>query len=421
MLIIANTLEFNGGTTFILRFCRESFKRGNRLGVLVLMDNPEVRLLREVEQYADVYFLSAYVNRCYRSLSKGPLIGFMPLNGSALSDIFRKHGDMVHVMGVFGLLFVSRLVKKFGRAIRTSVGIYHQNEFMFSGVDHYFAKTAQRIFASLGGQGVVFFNEMNAKSYSRFFSVDYSRSVLVPIGVELPSLDNGFLGNKNSRRIVSVGNLLDFKSYNWHVISCMPELLSIDPQFRYEIYGEGPCEQSLREFAANLGVSEAVEFKGRIKYSQFSVVMEDAFLFVGSGTAIIEAAALGVPALIGIESTKKPITYGFLCDIDGFSYNELDKNKSLINMIDKIKGILFDSANWECAATGCVFKSEDFSIGRTIDGFERQADSLPVLDIEAVGSYLNLYSLVSLVMCAVKDRMGLNTAFSRRRNQGTIA
>ena len=419
MLIIANTLEFNGGTTFVLRFCRESFKKGRRLGVLVLMDNPERRLLQEIEQYADVYFLSSYVDTQFRGLSKGPLIGFMPFNSSALSDVFQRHGDAVHVMGVFGLLFLSRLVREFNREIKTSVGIYHQNEFMFSGVNHYFAKEAQRIFSSLGQQGVVFFNELNASSYSRFFGVDYSRSALVPIGIELPSLDRDSLGSKNSRRIVSIGNLLDFKSYNWHIINCMPELLSIDPRFRYEIYGEGPYEQNLRELAEERGVSEAVEFKGRIPYSEFSAVMEGAFLFVGSGTAIIEAAALGIPALIGIESTKQPITYGFLCDVEGLSYNELDQSKPIIYMLDKIREISEAPSTWEYISAECKRKSEEFSIAKTLDGFDYQFDLFPKLDLRIVGNYSSRFALLSVIACAVKHKLG-NREFANRRNQGTI-
>lgn len=420
MLIIANTLEFNGGTTFVLRFCRESFRRGKRLGVLVLMDNPEKRLLQEIEQYADVYFLSSYVGGLYRSLSKGPLVGFMPLNVSALSDVFQKHGDSVHVMGVFGLLFVCRLVKRFGREIRTSVGIYHQNEFMFSGVDHYFAKEAQRVFGSLSPQGAVFFNELNAISYSRFFGVDCSRSALVPIGIDLPPPEINSQGSKSSRRIVSIGNLLDFKSYNWHVINCMPELLSMDPRFRYEVYGEGPYEQDLRTLAVELGVSEAVEFKGRIPYSQFSSVMDGAFVFVGSGTAIIEAAALGVPALIGIESTKQPITYGFLCDVAGLSYNEFDQSKPVFTMLEKIRGILGESSAWERVSSGCKSKAKEFSIQRTLDGFERQSDFFPKLNPQLVGSYSSGFALLSVLSCSVKHKMGSRT-FANRRNQGTIS
>jgi 1,2-diacylglycerol 3-alpha-glucosyltransferase len=420
MLIIANTLEFNGGTTFVLRFCRESFRRGKRLGVLVLMDNPEKRLLQEIERYADVYFLSSYVGGRLRSLSKGPLIGFMPFNRSALSDIFHRYGDTVHVMGVFGLLFVSRLVKRFGRAIKTSVGIYHQNEFMFSGVNYYFAKEAQRIFGLLGPQGIVFFNELNARSYARFFGVDYSRSVVVPIGIELPSLERDFLGSKNSRRIVSIGNLLEFKRYNWHVINCMPELLSIDPRFRYEIYGEGPYEQDLRELAAELGVSEAVEFKGRIPYSQFSSVMDGAFVFVGSGTAIIEAAALGVPALIGIESTRDPITYGFLCDVEGLSYNELEQGIPLVGISEKIQEISVNEVTWQEVAIACQGKAETFSISRTLSGFEGGKALFPLVDAQVLKGYSVACALVSLVCCAVMHKLGVNKVFANRRNQGSI-
>lgn len=419
MLIIANTLEFNGGTTFILRFCRESFKGGRRLGVLVLMDNPEKSLLREIERYADVYFLSSYVSAQFRFLSKSPLIGFVPFNNIALSDVLARYGDTVHVMGVFGILFLSRMVGGFNRAVKTSVGIYHQNEFMFSGVNHYFAKEAQRIFSSLDHQGVIFFNEANANAYSSFFGVDYSRSTVVPIGIELPSFEYG-VGSKNSRRIVSVGNLLDFKSYNWHIINCMPELLSIDPLICYEIYGEGPSEQALRQLAAERGVSNAVVFKGRIPYSQFSAVMEGAFLFVGSGTAIIESAALGLPALIGIESTKQPVTYGFLCDIDGLAYNELDQERSLVYMIDKIREILEDSSTWEHVSNKCRLKSEEFSITRTLEGFDYQSDFFPELDSRLVGHYSSQFSLISVIACSIRHLLG-SRGFASRRNQGNIS
>ena len=420
MLIIANTLEFNGGTTFILRFCRENYKRGKRLGVLVLMDNPESRLLREIEQYADVYFLSSFVSAPFRFFSKGPLIGFMPFNNAFLSDVFKKHGDTVHIMGVFGLLFLVRSVIKFNREIKVSVGIYHQNEFMFDGVNSYFANEAKRIFSSLGHRGVVFFNEMNVRSYSNFFDVDFSRSMLVPIGVELPSAMVRSLGSASSRRIISIGNLLDFKSYNRHIIDCMPDLLSLDASFRYEIFGEGPYEKNLRDLAAERGVLEFVDFKGRIPYSQFSVEMNSAFLFVGSGTAVVEAAALGIPALIGIESTNQPVTYGFLCDIDGFSYNELDQDRQLFNMMDAINDVFQDPSAWERVSSGCRSKSENFSISRTVDGFNFQSDFFPVLDLCFVGGYSSRRSLLSVVACSIRHIFGDRT-FANRRNQGTIS
>ncbi|RMI00371.1 glycosyltransferase [Stutzerimonas nitrititolerans] len=421
MLIIANTLEFNGGSTFILRFSRESLNKGERLGVLVLTNKPEVKLLHEIERYADVYFLSDFMNPVFQYFDKTPLVGFLPFNISALAGIFNKHGNKAHVMAVFGLLWLCRFVKLTGRSVQVSVGVYHQNEFMFSGAEYYFAKEGQRLFKQLGQDGAVFYNEANIEAYTRFFNLDFSRASLVPIGIELPSFMGKFtLGDAGARRIVSIGNLLNFKSYNSHIINCMPLLLSIDPAFRYEIYGEGPYDTELRELAAKRGVTEVVEFRGRIPYSQFSSVLEGAFLFVGSGTAIIEAAAVGVPALIGIESTKEAITYGFLSDIEGFSYNELEDGRPLFEMADKIKEILLDEAVWNTVAASCKNKAKTFSITNTVDGFRSHASRLPLMDRDVVAEYSNLHASISLFFCSVMHKLGVNRVFADRRNQGTI-
>lgn len=80
MLIIANTLVFNGGTTFILRFTREYSRRGSRVGVLVLAKEAEPKILEELKKYADVYFLNDYIKLFYRFFGKGPLSSFLPLD-----------------------------------------------------------------------------------------------------------------------------------------------------------------------------------------------------------------------------------------------------------------------------------------------------------------------------------------------------
>ncbi|MFV0453633.1 MAG: glycosyltransferase [Pseudomonas sp.] len=419
MLILANTLEFNGGSTFVLRFCRESARRGKKVGVLVMMDGPEEQLLEELRLCADVYFLSAYVLSPF-GIAKTPFVGFMPLDMPSLSNIFKEHGDVVHLMGVFGLLFLSRVVRNISRRLCVSVGIYHQNEFMYDGVSYYFSKEAQRLFYALGKECVIFFNEITISAYSNFYGLDFACSTLVPIGVDLPVSPKPIIGNPVSRRIVSVGNLVEFKSYNSHVIKCMPALLQNDAGFRYEIYGEGPFEKELREIALRCGVSHAVEFKGRVPYGKFSSVLEGSFLFVGCGTSIIEAAALGVPALIGIESTKEAVTYGFLSEVDGYSYNEIGLNIPLYCFLGKILDVYESCDLWVEFAAACKSKTHSFSIEKTLDGFEHQALTLPEFTPLKVGGYSNVHALASLLVCTVKHLFGFDRTFSKRRNQGSI-
>jgi 1,2-diacylglycerol 3-alpha-glucosyltransferase len=420
VLILANTLGFNGGTTFILRFCRENFRRGKKIGVLVMMDDPDHNLLAELKRYADVYFLTSFIRPAFRRGTMSPLIGFMPVDFKAISEIFRRFDDSVHVMGVFGLLFLARFVRSQKRSLSVSIGVYHQNEYMFSDVDYYFANYARSMFSDLGERGGIFFNEGNVESYSRFYRRDFSGSTLVPIGIDLPVVEKEIFGDPLSRKIVSIGNLVEFKSYNSHIINCLPGLLAIDPAFKYEIYGEGLYEEELRKLAELRGVLGAVEFKGRVAYSDFAKVLDGALLFVGSGTAIIEAAALGVPALIGIESTRDPVTYGFLCEIDGFSYNELEKDRHLTTMEAKITQIVTDIVRWKDVAARCKEKAKTFSIGRTVEGFDRHLVSSAEISPNSVAGYSNFLTLVSFLACAVKHKLGVDVEFANRRNQGTI-
>jgi hypothetical protein len=72
-----------------------------------------------------------------------------------------------------------------------------------------------------------------------------------------------------------------------------------------------------------------VTFFGKLEYKKMPSVLNDASLFIGSGTAIVEAAAAGVPCIIGIESIEQPQSYGFLTDTIGLSFQEKGLNYPL--------------------------------------------------------------------------------------------
>lgn len=421
MLILANTLSFNGGTTFILRLCREFLRRGKKIGVLVLINDVDKALLLEIEKYADVYFLGDYLRPlCYWSFNSQLGI-FFPLDFKALRELLQRYDNSVHVMGVFGLLFAARFIKRQSIPLKVSVGIYHQNEFMFSGVNYYFARAAKEMISKIGADAVIFLNEGNRLSYTNFFACDFSSSVLVPVGIDLPVMDSDIYGDNSSSRIVSIGNLFSFKSYNSHIINCMPCFLKDNPAVVYEIYGAGPFESNLKELVVSLNIEHAVSFKGQISYSKFAEVLAGAFLFVGSGTAIVEAAALGVPSLIGIESTREPITYGFLSDVAGLSYNEMDTNKSTYSIKDSIKSIFIDSNEWRHVALKCKEKASEFSIVHTVNGFEEQSSRGFRLEVEGVEAYSNIRALFTFFFCGIMHRLGVDAEFANRRNQGTLA
>jgi len=421
MIFIANALPMNGGTTFLIRMCRDLNVRGKRPRVLVMFNQVDIALLKELEKWADVSCLSTFSKPMFRRFFNNQAGSFLPLDLRRLDALLEEHDREVHVMGLFGLLFVARMLKRGLSAIKLTVGIYHQNEFMFAGVDYYFSNEARRLFSVLDSQSLIFFNEASRDSHSKFFGVNYVNSTLVPVGVTLPMNVSGGVGDAKSGRIVSIGNLHNFKTYNWHVIKCMREFLKINPKIVYEIYGDGPCRKELEDLAVSLGVQDSVLFKGCIDYSDMDKVLNGAFVFVGSGTAIIEASALGIPSVIGIESSVEPVTYGFLSDAAGYTYHEMVPGRETLSICDVVISIMRDENAWESSSAACILKARDFSITNTVNGFIRAFCHCSYFDCSSVLGYSNLISLLSLSVCAVKNALRIDNAFANRRNQGSIS
>jgi len=420
MLIISNTLAFNGGSTFILRLCKEYSARGRRIGVLVLIRNIEPILSNEIQKYADIYYLYDYLKFGFKWSEKGLLGIFFPLRRNAISELLARYNFRVHLMGIFGVIFIIRCIKNICVPVHISIGIYHQNEFMFSGAKFYFCEYVKGIFSLISPNSLIFLNEINRISYSKFFNRDFSSSIIVPVGIDAPDKVQKY-GNFSSLRIVSIGNLVNFKTYNLHVINCMPGLLALNSQFKYDIYGEGPLERELKERANELGVSNAVRFHGRARYADFPSILSSSFLFVGSGTAVIEAAALGIPSLIGIESIKRPLTYGFVNQISGFSYNEYVEGQPLYCIAELIGYLSTDEMRWREIGRYCKEKAKEFSIVNTVNGFEQQLMIDSYLETGHVKNYSNIKSFFSFCWCAILHLMRIDKTFSQRRDQGTIS
>src|SRR5690606_9898442 len=86
----------------------------------------------------------------------------------------------------------------------------------------------------------------------------------------------------NAITVVSVGRLVDFKKYNHWMIKLVSEMKDAAIDLQYHIYGDGPLEQSLRNFAVQLGVEGQVHFHGVLNYSDFDTTVAEFDVFVGS-------------------------------------------------------------------------------------------------------------------------------------------
>lgn len=132
--------------------------------------------------------------------------------------------------------------------------------------------------------------------------------------------------------LITVGNLTQRKGQH-NVIKALPTLIKRFPDLKYHLVGIPTEQKRLQQLALTLGVEEAVVFFGKVSEAEKIELLQQADVFVmlsettktgdteGFGIAIIEANALGIPAIgakgCGIEDAIK----------DGYSGRLIVNNK----------------------------------------------------------------------------------------------
>lgn len=136
-----------------------------------------------------------------------------------------------------------------------------------------------------------------------------------------PSHPNWTPSNSRKLRIVSVGRLVSFKTYNYEIVQIIRNLKQRGICATWDIYGDGPDKNILEDSVVAAGLNSAVRFNGSIPYSELAATIRKYDLFVGMGTAALEAAQIGMPVILAIESTKGE-SYGFLFEAPSDSLGE---------------------------------------------------------------------------------------------------
>ena len=129
--------------------------------------------------------------------------------------------------------------------------------------------------------------------------------------------------------LVTVGNLTQRKGQH-NVITALPLLLKRYPKLQYKVIGIPTEIDRLQALAYELDVSSHISFMGRVSENEKPHLLKEQYVFImlseqtstgdveGFGIAVIEANALGLPAIgskgCGIEDAIKEDYSGFLVD-----------------------------------------------------------------------------------------------------------
>jgi len=324
LLLIYGVMNLGGIETLIVRMAKAWHDRGVAVTVLLLSRKGDPGLLAELSKYSRVVYLSE-LSPCPSSLfERLSLFGwFSPLFRHRVSELLNAI-DHIHFFDSFSMLMGFRLLKLARVRKKMTGGVYHQNEYSYPRLRKtYFSSRFFELFSRVPAEkNVVFFNEISKRTLGSDYQKSFEDAPLLPIGIDLSKLEMRPLKDVDRTKVVSIGRITSFKTYNLEFLKTMAGLKQKGLALHYDVYGDGEQLPLLKSKVREYGLADAVHLHGSIPYSKFVDAVRPGLVFIGSGTALIEAAACGVPALIGIESQEDDRTYGFLHEMPGLSYHE---------------------------------------------------------------------------------------------------
>lgn len=331
VLFINSSFELGGIETFLVR-AAEKLEGKVKFTLLLMSDSINIELLDKFKRYGNVVFLKDIL---LLNITKYAILRtILPLNKSKVRALFNDI-DIIHASCSFSLPLMRRVSSILNENIIESIGVYHSREFLWGDKSRLMRKKQISLFSDVSAENIIFMNDYTVSMYSSTYNKNYKNAL--PIGIEIERYMD-CLPNARSGRIVSIGRLVDFKTYNYHMIMCLAKLES---QYRkkitFEIYGDGPEMENLKKMADDKNIN--AKFLGKLEYNEMPAILNGASLFVGSGTAIVEAAAAGVPCIIGIESIQKPLTYGFITETKGLSFQEMGLDYPMHSYSDVINNL----------------------------------------------------------------------------------
>lgn len=332
MLFIYGALGLGGVETFFVRMAKERASKGKRTILLLLKPRKycSEELILEIAQYSEVLF---YNDVFYG----GKLSGLFPLLApikKSFKDKYLVHIKQIHGFSGKHVLLGYRFSSLLNLSVPVSVGFYHYIQYAWKTSQITYSERINRdfVFKYLPSDNLMFFSEQ-CKIFNEIKSnLKFPNSHTFRLGVVDKQSVNISSNVNNPLRVVAVGRLVSFKSYNLFMLDVVKELNDKGLSVMIDIYGKGELEGEMRKKITKLNIEKYVNIKGNLNYSDFNSIIKNYDLFIGSGTAIIQSASLGVPSIVGIENLHEAKTYGYFSNVYMYEYNLKGLDLKLYNI-----------------------------------------------------------------------------------------
>ena len=186
----------------------------------------------------------------------------------------------------------------------------------------------------LGNDNIYFMNDACRKNHQFILSRSVNNWPVIPIPIKISS-ENWIPEKKHKLFIISVGRIVKFKAYIFGLVDLAIKFRSSNMDVSITIYGHGEQYEELKQLISFHNLSSMVKLDGLLDYSFFENEVKKYDLFVGMGTAAMEAAGLGVPTILTIDFDKENC-YGYIQELPLGAAGELIENYPMIRLEDAI-------------------------------------------------------------------------------------
>jgi|GEM_PF-1134820 len=141
-------------------------------------------------------------------------------------------------------------------------------------------------------------------------------------------------------KIVSVGRLSPMKEYNLYMVEIVRMLRERGRNVSWVVYGTGEYATPMQELIRKYHLEKFIHLAGAVPYNRLWQVMEDAYIFIGMGTASLEASLFKVPNVTAAAYDRDGLTWGPVYRLPEGSLGQLSHVRPEIRVVDEIERIL---------------------------------------------------------------------------------
>jgi hypothetical protein len=293
-LFVADMTGVGGLETLIIKVVDELIRRKRR--VVMFGPQGEISQLLHASVPRMPKFDAGAMCREIRSLCGDP-----PLEITIIS---------MHPWGLVRASLLNRALRRCGYGVRGFHLVSHSRAFFFDTRAPAMRRILRRAFFRSPRASSYFMNIAARDAHQAFWKTDVSDYPVLTLPLASPS-KMWAPSDGPGLRVVSVGRLVPFKGYNRAAPEVVRSLRDAGIDISWDIWGDGPDREVIEADVRRTGVGQWLRLRGVLPYEEFDRTVAGYDLFVGMGTALLEAGRLGMPAITAVEATTNE-TYGFL-------------------------------------------------------------------------------------------------------------